>query len=118
MRRPLIFVTSLAATLCLAAAALAQTPSDQELEAFTGIFLELQENARPLQARGGDAPPDAWRERRESIDIIEEHGWTLERYNDVAHAVNSNSEVFRRFRSIVEQHSCAGLLQSPPTDCD
>ncbi len=118
MRRFSLLIVTTAATLWLAQAAFAQSPSDQELNEFARIFVALQENARPLQARGADSPPDAWRDRRASVDIVEEHGWTLERYNAVAHAVNSTDDVWQRFRSLMEQRSCAGLLASPPRDCD
>jgi hypothetical protein len=118
MRPLLTLIAALTATLWLSQAALAQAPSDEDLTAFVDIFLALSENARPLQARGADAPADAWRERRSSLEIVEEHGWTLEQYNAVAHQVNSTDTVWQRFRSMMEQRSCAGLLESPPRDCD
>lgn len=118
MRRICILIVTAAATLWLTQAAFAQAPSEAELNEFADIFIALQESARPLQARGGDADPDAWRDRRPSLEIVEEHGWTLERYNSVAHQVNSTPNVWQRFRALMEQRSCAGLLSSPPRDCD
>ncbi len=118
MRRLCTLIVVTAATFWLANAAFAQAPSEAELNEFADIFMALQENARPLQARGGDADPDAWRNRRASVDIVEEHGWSMERYNAVAYQVNSTTEVWQRFRALMEQRSCAGLLQSPPRDCD
>jgi hypothetical protein len=118
MRRFCTLILATAATLWLVQAAFAQDPSEAELNEFADIFIALQENARPLQARGADADPDAWRDRRASVDIVEEHGWTLERYNAVAYQVNSTEGVWQRFRTLMEQRSCAGLLRSPPQDCD
>jgi hypothetical protein len=70
----------------------------QELREFVAIFIELRENAAGFP---GSEPPE--RERRESIEIIEEHGWTLGDYNRVASLVNNDRALFREFSRILEE---------------
>jgi hypothetical protein len=77
----------------------AEVPAD-ELRGFAAIFLELKENAAGFP---GTTPPGG--ERRESVEIIEEHGWTLEQYNRLAARINSDPELFQRFSEMVEEAS-------------
>jgi hypothetical protein len=96
--RWLKLVMPLVAAAWLSHAALAQAPSDEELETFVDIFIALQENARPR-------PPGESDDRRGSHEVIEAHGWTLERYNRLAQQVNSTPALFERFQALVEERS-------------
>lgn len=118
VRLPNPLLLMLLGMLSLSQQAFGQPPGESELAEFADIFIALSENARPIPARGSDAPAEPRQARRESIDIVQEHGWTLERYNRIAHQVNSVPEVWARFRELMEQRSCAGMLQNPPGGCD
>jgi hypothetical protein len=103
--RWLTLAVPIVAAVWMSQAALAQAPSDEDLNRFVTIFLALQENARPYQA--GESP-EGRPERRGSPEIVEEHGWTLEQYNQMAHRVNTTSELFERFQTLVEERSRRG----------
>jgi hypothetical protein len=96
--RWLTLVLPVVAALWISQAALAQTPSDEDLERFVDIFIALQENARPRPAGESD-------DRRGSDEIIEAHGWTVERYNQLAHQVNSTPALFERFKGLVDERA-------------
>jgi hypothetical protein len=110
MRKILIQAAACVLLLQGAAMAQAEVPTEAELRDFTKVFIALHKNARPKAS--------AKSAQRPAADIIKEQGWTLERYNSAASAVNSNDELFSRFKALLKDGSCAGATQSPPLPCD
>lgn len=110
IRHSLLQVAALAALLQCSAAVSAAAPTEEELRDFTNVFIALHKNIRPKENTGAAQRPAA--------EIIAEQGWTLDRYNSVASAVNSDSELFTRFKAQLAAGSCSGATHSPPQPCD
>jgi hypothetical protein len=110
MRPVLTRVAALAVLLQCSAGVSAAAPTEEELHGFTTVFIALHKNIRPKANTGAQQRPAA--------EIIAEQGWTLDRYNSVASAVNSDSELFARFKTQLAAGSCSGATHSPPQPCD
>ena len=110
MRKILIQAAACVLLLQGAAAVQAQAPTEAELRDFTKVFIALHKNARPKAGTSSQQRPAA--------DIIKEQGMTLDRYNGLASAVNSNDETFTRFKVLLKEGSCSGAPHSPPLPCD
>jgi hypothetical protein len=85
--------------------------SDQELETFAEIYVDLQETATKFEEEMAsveseqDAQDVQSRMQQESIEKIAEHGWTPDQYNRVAQAVNSDPELIEKTLSLIEEKS-------------
>lgn len=110
MRKILIQAAACVLLLQGAAAVQAQAPTDAELRDFTKVFIALHKNARP---KAGTTS-----KQRPAVEIIKEQGLTLERYNSLASAVNSNDDAFTRFKALLKEGACSGATHSPPQPCD
>lgn len=85
--------------------------SEDELDTFAEIYVELQETATKFEEEMAsveteeEAQDVQSRMQQESIDKIAEHGWTPDQYNRVAQAVNSDPELIERTLSLIEEKS-------------
>lgn len=85
--------------------------SEDELDTFAEIYVELQETATKFEEEMAsveteeEAQDVQSRMQQESIDKIAEHGWTPDQYNRVAQAVNSDPALIERTLSLIEEKS-------------
>jgi hypothetical protein len=85
--------------------------TESQLDTFTTIYVDLQtmntefqeelsevetqEEAREIQARL----------QEDSIALIEEHGWSVDRYNQVADAIDTQPDVLERAFELIDEKS-------------
>lgn len=85
--------------------------TEADLETFATIYLGMEETrtelAREMAAAGSPEAADAVRESADArmIAVIEEHGWTLDRYNEVAAAINEDAEMRAKVVTMLQERS-------------
>ncbi len=85
--------------------------SGSELSTFVDIYVDLQETATRFEQEmaavetAEQAQDIQERMRDESIDTIEGHGWTLDQYNTIAQAVNSDPDLVQEALRLIEERS-------------
>ena len=85
--------------------------SDEEIETFAAIYVELRHTAdkyeREIAAVESEqeAQEVQTRMQQESIDALERHGWTVEKFDRVAKAVNRSPELVERALRLIEKRS-------------
>jgi GTP1/Obg family GTP-binding protein len=109
MKQALI-AAAVALPLTLAPSAFAQQPqmpaatqqaqvTDEHLETFADIYVDMQKIERDLaeEIAAAGSTEDAQQVHRKAevkmIGVIEDHGWTVDQYNTVAEAINTNDEL-------------------------
>ena len=85
-----------------------EIPQD-ELELFAEIYLEADEIRQELdmQVAAADSPEEAQQIQEEAnqrmMQVIEDHGMSLERYQEVTHALNADPEQHQAFLAVLEE---------------
>lgn len=131
MNKPLTLLSALAAAAGLAHAAIAQPPSpppaeqppapslpteqtdvsEQDLDTFANIYVELQSTAEEFESRmaGVESQEEAqelqMEMREESLNAIEAEGWSPEKYNQVAEAINSDPDLIEQTMALIDEKS-------------
>jgi hypothetical protein len=83
--------------------------SSADLETFVEIYVDLQETVHKYAtdlaaAETADEVQDVQeRIHEESVEKIEEHGWSVDRYNGVAQTLNSNPELVQQAVRMIEE---------------
>lgn len=128
--RSLARLSLFASAFVLAPAALAQQPaeppapppaaaapeqaievSDQEIETFATIYVDLQETADKFEQEMAkveseqEAQEVQTKMQQESIETLDKHGWTPDQFNRVAQAVNQNPELIEKTLKLIEDKS-------------
>jgi hypothetical protein len=97
------------ALVLLPAMAVAQAPTDGDLQTFVAVYTGM-EDVRTVLAQELDAA--ATPEQAESIRasatgrmeaVIVEQGWTLDRYNEVAAAINADDALRARVLDLLQE---------------
>jgi hypothetical protein len=89
----------------------AQQVTDEELDTFATIYVELLETAAKFQEEMQNATTEEEAEsiqnkmREESIEKVERHGWTPDKFNAVAEAINADPVLAERTANLIEQKS-------------
>jgi Holliday junction resolvasome RuvABC DNA-binding subunit len=85
--------------------------SDQEMETFASIYVELQQTADRYEQEIADVETEQQaqevqtRMQQESIETLEKHGWTPDKFNRVAEALNQNPALIERTLQLIEEKS-------------
>jgi hypothetical protein len=128
--RSLARLSLFAAAFVLAPAALAQQPaeppasppaaaapeqavevSDQEIETFATIYVDLQETADKFEQEMAEVESEQEAQevqtkmQQESIEKLDKHGWTADQFNRVAQAVNQNPALIEKTLQAIEDKS-------------
>jgi hypothetical protein len=94
--------------------ALPEQPLDvsiSDLDTFADIYVELQEVATEYDSRMAAAESQEEAQElqmemvEESIQTIESHGWTPERYTSVAEAINTDPNLHQEAIALIEEKS-------------
>jgi phage shock protein A len=129
MQASLTRVLALIGTFAAAFASFAQPPSepasppaaqsleqtlevtDEEIETFATIYVELQETAERFEQEISEVESEEEaqavqaRMQQASINALEKHGWTPDRFNQVAEALNRNPEQIEKTLRLIEEKS-------------
>src|SRR5262245_46778141 len=122
MERPLTAFVALAAALCIGSSALAQRSvdgtapsaqpaqvSDQELQTFAKIYVDLQESVTRHEAQLAAAQNEKEAKdvqadfEKESVATMSKHGWTLDKYNTVVKSINADPALAERAKAMIAQ---------------
>ncbi|MBN1238268.1 MAG: DUF4168 domain-containing protein [Gammaproteobacteria bacterium] len=85
--------------------------SEEDLDTFAEIYVELQETATKFESEMSEVEDEQEaqevqsRMQQESIDKIAEHGWTPEKYNRVAQTVNADPALIEKTLALIEEKS-------------
>lgn len=85
--------------------------SEADLDTFATIYVDLKtlntEFEGEMAAVESEAEAQELQEQmqQQSVETIEEHGWSLERYNLVAQAINSDSDLLTRALELIAEKS-------------
>ena len=85
--------------------------TDEDMETFATIYVELQATAeryeQEIAAVGSEEEAQAVQARlqQESIDTLQRHGWTPDRFNRVAEALNRDPEKVQETLRLIEEKS-------------
>ena len=85
--------------------------SDQEMDTFATIYVELQETASRYEQEIAaveteeQAQEVQTRMQQDSIETLEKHGWTPDKFNRVAQALNQNPALVERTLRLIEEKS-------------
>lgn len=93
----------------LPALAIAQPPTDEDLQTFVTVYTGMEEVraalARELDAAATQEQAQAIRDgataRMEAV--IVDQGWTIERYNEVAAAINTDEDLRARVLDLLQE---------------
>lgn len=85
--------------------------SSADVEKFAEIYVDVETTRSELAAEmsGATDPEEAQkvqaRMRDEIIGTIEDHGWSLNKYNEVAQAITADSELKEQALDLINQKS-------------
>lgn len=85
--------------------------SDQDMDTFASIYVELQQTADRYEQEIADVENEEQaqevqtRMQQESIETLEKHGWTPDKFNRVAEALNQNPALIERTLQLIEEKS-------------
>ena len=85
--------------------------SDQDLETFADIYIELEETLTRYEeefaaaGREQEAQETQARLQQDAFDSIAEHGWTPDQYNRVAQAINASPTLRERAIALIDERS-------------
>ena len=85
--------------------------SDEDMETFASIYVELQRTARKYEREiaGVESEQEAQevqaRLQQESIETLEQHGWTAEQFERIAKTVNRRPELVEKALRLIEEQS-------------
>jgi hypothetical protein len=85
--------------------------SDTDLDTFATIYVELQKTAAEYSERIQDAEsPEESQElqsqmRDDSVQTVEEQGWSVEMYNMVAQAINADPALAEKAMALIGEKS-------------
>ena len=85
--------------------------SEDEIDTFTTIYVELQETANEYESQmaSAESTEDAQalqeQMRNESVEAIESHGWTIDQYNNVAQTVQSDQALLEQALELIAEKS-------------
>jgi hypothetical protein len=85
--------------------------SDDELETFADIYIELEDTLGRYEEElaGAGSEEEAQqvqvKMQQESFDKIAEHGWTPDQYNRVVQAVNADPNLLQKAVALIEERS-------------
>jgi uncharacterized protein HemX len=120
MERPLAALVALAALLCLGSTAFAQRQvetapparsaqiSDEDLQTFAKIYVDLQKSIANHEARLADTQTEQdAREvqasfEKESVATVTRHGWSPEKYNSVVDAINGDQQLAEKAIALID----------------
>jgi Domain of unknown function (DUF4168) len=122
MDRRFIASIAAAAALALSSGAFAQQApqaspqassqvSDTDLEQFANIYVDLRQTASKYEAqmanvRTEDEARDVQAKlQEESLATVAEHGWTADKYNSVAQAINADPELAQKTLELIDDRS-------------
>ncbi len=83
--------------------------SEEELEEFAEVYIEVDAVRENLEEQVAEAQTPQEAEQMQAtadqaaLQIVEEHGMTVERYTDIAEAVHIDPELNARFQEILEE---------------
>ena len=86
----------------------AEPITDEELETFADIYIELEDTLHRFEEELAAAQSDEEAQtlqvqmQEESFEKISDHGWSLTEYNRVVQAVNSNPELLQKAVALIE----------------
>lgn len=86
----------------------AEQITDEELETFADIYIELEETLGRYEQELASAESDQeaqevqTRMQEESFETISDHGWTPSDYNRVVQAVNSDPNLLQKAVALIE----------------
>jgi len=89
----------------------AQGVSVDELETFADIFVEIEKTSTKYEmelasvASEREARALESQMQRETLETIQRHGWTEEKYEEVNETVNANPELSERALALIEERS-------------
>ena len=85
--------------------------SDQDLETFADIYIELEETLSRYEeelaaaSTAQEAQETQARLQQDAFDRIAEHGWTPDQYNRVAQAINASPALRERAIALIDERS-------------
>lgn len=85
--------------------------SDQEIETFATIYVDLQETADKFEQEMAEVQSEEEAQevqtkmQQESIEKLDKHGWTPDQFNRVAQAVNQNPALIEKTLQLIEDKS-------------
>ncbi len=85
--------------------------TESQLDTFTTIYVDLQELNREFQEELAEIQTEEEavevqaRMQEASTEVIEDHDWTLDMYNQVATAINAQPEVLRQALELINEKS-------------
>lgn len=85
--------------------------SDQELDTFTTIYVEVRAIAEEYEGRMASAEdPQQAQElqgemQEESLEAIEDHGWTQQQYAQTARAINGDQSLLEEAMALIQEKS-------------
>lgn len=85
--------------------------SDQDIETFATIYVDLQETASKFEQEMAEVQSEQEAQevqtkmQEESIEKLDKHGWTPDQFNRVAQAVNQNPELIEKTLQLIEDKS-------------
>lgn len=85
--------------------------SDQELDTFTTIYVEVRTIAEEYEGRmaAAEDPQEAQelqaQMQEESLEVIEDHGWTQQQYAQTARTINENQAMLEEALALIEEKS-------------
>jgi hypothetical protein len=89
----------------------ASSVSEEDLDTFATIYVDLLETAAKFQEEMQNAASEEEAEdiqnrmRDESTEKVARHGWTPDKFNAVAEAINADPALAERTASLIEQKS-------------
>lgn len=85
--------------------------SSEDLDTFTTIYVEVREISEEYESRmasvedGEEAQRLQSEMRDESLEAIEDHGWTQQQYSETARAINADQELLEEAMGLIDEKS-------------
>lgn len=85
--------------------------TDEELDTFATIYVELQRTAERFEQEISEVETEdeaqavQARMQQESIDALDRHGWSPDKFNRVAEALNRDPALVERTLRLIEEKS-------------